>query len=251
MLPSIERLHKMGFKLFATAGTADYIQEHGIPVKFLEVLGGDADTILQKAEYSLTQHLANNLIDLYINLPSSNRFRRPANYMSRGYLTRRMAVDYQTPLVTNVKNAKILIEAMARQYDLEVTKIDFQTFALAPHTDEITAQLQLPGRTASLPELLARSTFRDKNILSVSQFTRSDLHDLFTVAQEMKVGVQRDGVLDILKGKVLALLFFEPSTRTSCSFDAAAPREVPRAGSLGRSSGEPGCPAWEASGPLS
>jgi carbamoyl-phosphate synthase / aspartate carbamoyltransferase len=224
MLPSIERLHKMGFKLFATAGTADYIQEHGIPVKFLEILGGSADTSQQKAEYSLSQHLANNLIDLYINLPSSNRFRRPANYMSRGYLTRRMAVDYQTPLVTNVKNAKILIEAMARQYDLEVSKIDYQTFAIAPHTDEITLELQLPGRTASLPELLARSNFKLKNILSVSQFTRSDLHDLFTVAQEMKVGVQRDGGLDILKGKVLALLFFEPSTRTSCSFDTAMKR---------------------------
>ncbi|KAF2671599.1 carbamoyl-phosphate synth [Microthyrium microscopicum] len=223
MLPSIESLHKMGFKLFATAGTADYIQEHGIPVKFLEILGGNGDHAGQKAEYSLAGHLANNMIDLYINLPSSNRFRRPANYVSRGYQTRRMAVDYQTPLVTNVKNAKILIEAMARQYDLEVTKIDFQTWGPSPHHDDSTHS-RLPGHAVSLPELLATSTFRRKDILSVNQFSRSDLHDLFTVAQEMKVGVERDGILDLLKGKVLCTMFYEPSTRTSGSFDAAMKR---------------------------
>src|SRR5437667_6246744 len=47
--------------------------------------------------------------------------------MSRGYRTRRMAVDYHTPLVTNVKNAKILIEAIARHYDLEISPVDYQT----------------------------------------------------------------------------------------------------------------------------
>jgi len=125
MLPSIRNLHKMGYNLFATAGTADYLEEHGIPVQYLELLSNEQDN--QKYEHSLIQHLANNLIDLYINLPSSNRSRRPANYMSQGYRTRRMAVDYQTPLVTNVKNAKILIEAIARHYDFEILNIDFRT----------------------------------------------------------------------------------------------------------------------------
>jgi carbamoyl-phosphate synthase/aspartate carbamoyltransferase len=221
MLPYIEKLHKMGFKLFATAGTADYIREHNIPVKFLEVLGGGPDQG-QKPEYSLTTHLANNLIDLYINLPSSNRFRRPANYVSRGYLTRRMAVDYQTPLVTNVKNAKILIEAMTRQYDLEVSKVDFQMFS---SSGEDKSDLHHSGRkTASLSELLETSSFRNRNILTVDQFSRSDLHHLFTVAQEMKVGVEREGCLNTLKGKVLYTIFYEPSTRTSGSFDAAMKR---------------------------
>lgn len=125
MLPSIQKLHRLGYNLFATSGTADFLKENGVPVKYLEVLPGQEDDI--KSEYSLTQHLSNNLIDLYINLPSNNRFRRPANYMSKGYRTRRMAVDYQTPLVTNVKNAKILIEAIARHYPLNIQTSDFQT----------------------------------------------------------------------------------------------------------------------------
>lgn len=222
MLPSIERLHKMGFNLFATAGTADYIQEHGIPVKFLEVLpSGDQDE--QKPEYSLTQHLSNNVIDLYINLPSNNRFRRPANYMSRGYRTRRMAVDYQTPLVTNVKNAKLLIEALARHYDLEISKVDFQEFFPGAQ-EQSELQLSRLNGSLSLAQLLAKSPFKRKHITSVKQFSRSDLHLLFTIAQEMRLGAQRQGCLDILKGRVLCTMFFEPSTRTSSSFDAAMKR---------------------------
>ncbi|KAI1395893.1 carbamoyl-phosphate synth [Hypoxylon fuscum] len=125
MLPSVEKLQKMGYKLFATAGTADFLQEHGIPVQFLEVLSNEEDD--QRSEFSLTQHLAKNMINLYINLPSNNKYRRPANYMSKGYQTRRMAVDYQIPLVTNVKNAKILIEAIARHFELEISNRDYQT----------------------------------------------------------------------------------------------------------------------------
>jgi carbamoyl-phosphate synthase/aspartate carbamoyltransferase len=73
-------------------------------------------------------------------------------------------------------------------------------------------------------ELLAHSTFKQNNVISVKQFNRSDLHLLFTVAHEMRLGVQRQGVLDILKGRVLCTMFFEPSTRTSASFDAAMQR---------------------------
>jgi len=124
LLPSIAKLHELGFKIFATAGTADFIREHKIPVQFLEVLTKDD---VQNSEYSLSQHLANNLIDLYVNLPSANRFRRPASYMSKGYETRRMAIDYSVPLVTNVKNAKLLVEAIARNISLEVSNIDAQS----------------------------------------------------------------------------------------------------------------------------
>ncbi|KAI9794450.1 MAG: hypothetical protein M1816_005520 [Peltula sp. TS41687] len=308
LLPSVRKLRKMGFDLFATAGTADFLQEDGITVQYLEILAGDADE--QKSEYSLTQHLANNLIDLYINLPSNNRFRRPANYMSRGYRTRRMAVDYQTPLVTNVKNAKMLIEALSRHYDLELSDIDCQTSAdpmaqgtikdehsqvngtskselpdgrdvfsrpigngvlsamsshslLAQHDGMHQSHMaaeynrfpsgvgqtngygapsyavssthpsqysgeslypSIPSVSPSLFDLLTRSPFKQRHILSVNQFSRQDLHLLFTVAQEMRLGVQRQGILDILKGRLLCLMFYEPSTRTSASFDAAMQR---------------------------
>ncbi|KAG1246935.1 hypothetical protein G6F68_014421 [Rhizopus microsporus] len=101
LLPSVRKLHELGYNIFATTGTSDFISEHNIPVKHLDALDGVGDDKL-KAEYSLQQHLSNNLIDLYINLPSRNRFRRPASYMSKGYRSRRLAVDYSVPLLTNV-----------------------------------------------------------------------------------------------------------------------------------------------------
>ncbi len=63
-----------------------------------------------------------------------------------------------------------------------------------------------------------------KDILSVKQFNREDLEYIFAVAHEMRVMVERVGTFDLLKGKILANLFYEPSTRTSSSFTAAMER---------------------------
>ena len=78
---------------------------HRMPI-FICAFQGTFD--LQKSEYSLTQHLVNNLIGMYINLPSKNNYRRPVSYASKGHRTRRMAVDFAIPLITNVKSAKLL-----------------------------------------------------------------------------------------------------------------------------------------------
>ncbi len=63
-----------------------------------------------------------------------------------------------------------------------------------------------------------------KDIISVKQFNRSDLEYVFGVAHEMRGMVERVGTFDLLKGKILANLFYEPSTRTSSSFTAAMER---------------------------
>ncbi|MCX6070565.1 MAG: hypothetical protein NTU91_06855, partial [Chloroflexi bacterium] len=63
-----------------------------------------------------------------------------------------------------------------------------------------------------------------KDILSVRQFTREDLEYVFAVAHEMRIMVERVGTFDLLKGKILANLFYEPSTRTSSSFTSAMDR---------------------------
>jgi len=63
-----------------------------------------------------------------------------------------------------------------------------------------------------------------KDVLTVRQFNREDLEYIFAVAHEMRVMVERIGTFDLLKGKILANLFYEPSTRTSSSFTAAMER---------------------------
>jgi aspartate carbamoyltransferase len=79
---------------------------------------------------------------------------------------------------------------------------------------------------ASMPRLGAPpdAPFHGRHILSVKQFTRDDLAYIFRVAHEMRTMVNLVGSVDLLKGKVLANLFYEPSTRTSSSFQAAMQR---------------------------
>lgn len=66
--------------------------------------------------------------------------------------------------------------------------------------------------------------FYGEDILSVKQFNRADLEYIFGVAHEMREMVERIGTFDLLKGKILANLFYEPSTRTSSSFTSAMER---------------------------
>ncbi len=69
-----------------------------------------------------------------------------------------------------------------------------------------------------------RAEWYGKDILSVRQFTRQDLGYIFGVAHEMRSMVESVGTFDLLKGKILANLFYEPSTRTSSSFTSAMER---------------------------
>lgn len=178
MLPSVHKLHRMGYNLFATAGTADFIQEHGIPVKYLEALGEDDESDPQKAEYSLSQHLANNVIDLYINLPSKNRYRRPASYISKGYRSRRMAVDFAVPLITNVKCAKLFIEAIIRKPAFDISSVDYKT----------------SHETFTFPGLVSVQSFvpgaAEPNSDDFSEATQAAIKGGFTIIQMVPQGLK-------------------------------------------------------------
>ena len=63
-----------------------------------------------------------------------------------------------------------------------------------------------------------------KDILSVDQFDRETLSYIFQRAHEMREMVEQVGAWNLLRGYVLACLFYEPSTRTSSSFIAAMER---------------------------
>jgi carbamoyl-phosphate synthase/aspartate carbamoyltransferase/dihydroorotase len=82
---------------------------------------------------------------------------------------------------------------------------------------EVKGQSQPAGEPKASP-------WRGRHVLSVKQFDRQDLDHIFTVAHEMRDMVARQGGSDLLKGRILANMFYEPSTRTSCSFMAAMQR---------------------------
>jgi aspartate carbamoyltransferase catalytic subunit len=61
------------------------------------------------------------------------------------------------------------------------------------------------------------SQFVGRDIISMSQFTRDEIESILDYAEQL----QQQPATDLLRGKVLASCFFEPSTRTRLSFETA------------------------------
>ncbi len=64
-------------------------------------------------------------------------------------------------------------------------------------------------------------SFEGRDVISILDFTRQDLEELFALADKL---LNVRGRLNLLEGKIVALAFFEPSTRTRLSFETAAKR---------------------------
>lgn len=64
-------------------------------------------------------------------------------------------------------------------------------------------------------------SFYNSDIVAVEQFQPSGLDAVFGAADEMRTIVNTFGGSDLLSGKIMTNLFYEPSTRTSSSFMAA------------------------------
>lgn len=78
--------------------------------------------------------------------------------------------------------------------------------------------------------------FELKNIISIKDFKRSDIDYILNEASKLENIAQSKEISEELKGKILGLMFFEPSTRTRMSFET----------SMKRLSGE--CIGFESSG---
>lgn len=58
-----------------------------------------------------------------------------------------------------------------------------------------------------------------KNLISIEDFSKQEINELIDVSKDIMNN--RAKYQDICKGKILATLFFEPSTRTRLSFESA------------------------------
>lgn len=74
---------------------------------------------------------------------------------------------------------------------------------------------------AANPLSKIKGNFFKKNILSISQFDIESFELLFEASLQMKFIAVNALPSDILKGSIATLLFYEPSSRTRGSFDAA------------------------------
>ena len=66
--------------------------------------------------------------------------------------------------------------------------------------------------------------FKGRDIVSIKELSKEEMDIIFEVAREMLPIARGERKSDLLDGKILATLFFEPSTRTRLSFESAMHR---------------------------
>ena len=68
------------------------------------------------------------------------------------------------------------------------------------------------------------SAWKGRDVIGVLGFSREELEQLFETADRMRESLERGKPPRLLEDRIVALAFFEPSTRTRLSFEAAAKR---------------------------
>lgn len=106
-------LHKLGYELYATAETYPFLYSKGIPCVPMHYADSDLSP-------NVRDLISSDEICLVVNLPSAL-----STDLRNNYLTRRTAVDFGVPLLTNAQLFTMLAEALKKHSDgkLQVTQV--------------------------------------------------------------------------------------------------------------------------------
>lgn len=102
LLPYLKKLEEQGWEIFATENTHDFLSRSGVGSHFL--YKGS-----QKSEPNVLSVIADKEIDLIINIPRtvSNQ-----NNQTDGFKIRRLAIDHNIPLITNLHIAQLFLQCL-------------------------------------------------------------------------------------------------------------------------------------------
>lgn len=109
LLPAVKKLSSMGFKLYGTEHTADFLNAEGVPcTRVYKIKSGGEPNVLTLID--------SGELDLIINLPARGLARGGngnGKTPSDGFVIRRKAVDLNIPLITNRQLAEAFILALS------------------------------------------------------------------------------------------------------------------------------------------
>jgi carbamoyl-phosphate synthase large subunit len=101
----------LGYELFASRGSALFLENNGVPCTPLY-------WPLERKSPNIADYIRERKLDLIINIPKNNQ----ETELRNNYLIRRMAIDFDIPLFTNIRVARQFIDALAqvRKTPLEI-----------------------------------------------------------------------------------------------------------------------------------
>ncbi|MBU0907123.1 MAG: carbamoyl-phosphate synthase (glutamine-hydrolyzing) large subunit [Nanoarchaeota archaeon] len=108
-IESAKKLKHLGYNLFATAGTKNFLQSNGIQSELLLwPIENTNPTHFSLKLPTVVDYIKDGKIDLVINIPKNNQTLELKN----DYLIRRTAVDFDVPIITEIKVAVQMVEAL-------------------------------------------------------------------------------------------------------------------------------------------
>jgi carbamoyl-phosphate synthase large subunit len=108
ILNAVRKLSEMGFKIFATEHTAEFLLRHGL---------SQITTLYKISEKerkpNISDYLAERKIDLIINIPNSIALEKFADMEEDEYKIRRKAVELGIPVLTNLENIDVFVKGLS------------------------------------------------------------------------------------------------------------------------------------------
>ena len=111
LLESSRMLQKKGYQIYATAGTATFLNAHGVSTT--PVFWPDERP---DAENNVMKMIADHKFDLIVNIPKNHTKRELTN----GYKIRRGAIDHNIPLITNARLASAFVNAFCEMDEKDI-----------------------------------------------------------------------------------------------------------------------------------
>lgn len=105
--PIAKALIELGYKIYATEHTADYLKEYGL---------GQVEVLYKISEPdrkpNIMDYLLEEKLQLIINLPGAMTIEKYAGMLEDEYLIRRKAIELGVPVITNLETAKVFVEGL-------------------------------------------------------------------------------------------------------------------------------------------
>ena len=111
MLPIAKGLYDLGWKIYSTEGTSDFLNDNGIPTIRTKKIGAGKPDILD--------HIISGEINLVINTPS-----KVAEHKRDGYIIRRNAVEAGIPCLTSLDTASAFLNCALHVDGMQLSVID-------------------------------------------------------------------------------------------------------------------------------
>ncbi len=112
LFSALKELDRLGWEIYTTAGTHDYLAEHGVASRFVHKISDFRSP-------NTMDMILNHDVDLIINIPRSAANIQDS-HITDGFKIRRLAIDHHVPLITNLQIAQLMLQCLARLHSKDL-----------------------------------------------------------------------------------------------------------------------------------